>query len=204
MLTDPYGYITWNGDTLPEGAVERTPGAVFLDAHIYLMNGFSAINVFGRYYAGGDIQNEVDDMVAGLRFLAQAPRVMRDRIAVTGGSWGGFESLYASAHAPDGAVPRVGVALYPPSDFQEFMHYLTVDIPAMDNEEKRNQYISFFAPFVERINAGTKGDQYINFFAPFVERINTGTKGITHAGRARTSSRSSARRTWCCTTSGTR
>jgi len=158
MLTDPYGQITWNGDVLPEGADERTPEAVFLDANIYLINGFSALNVFGRYYAGGDIRNEVDDMVAGLRFLAQAPRVMRDRIAVYGGSWGGFESVYASAHAPEGAVPRVGVALYPVSDFQEFMHYLTVDIPLIENEEKRNQYINFFAPFVERINAGTGGD----------------------------------------------
>lgn len=175
MLTDPYGGITWNGDNPdPVKVYIRTPQNVFDDAFIYLLNGFSVLNVFGRFYAEGDIQNDVDDMVAGLMFLARQPGVMKDHIAVSGGSWGGFESLYASAHAPDDAVPRVGVALYPVSEFYNFHDYITSYISSVITDvTKRNQYIDFFLPYAQRIEAAADGDYSLWTHSYLLSKLRT-------------------------------
>jgi len=162
MLTDPYGHIVWNGD-LPPSSLDliRSPEDVFNDAFVYLINGFSVLNVFGRFYTEGNIQNDVDDMVAGLQYLGRHEGVMQDRIAVSGGSWGGFEALWAAARAPRSAVPRVGVALFPVSDFEDLMNYVVNDIPAtIVDPDKRFQYFNFFAPYVQRINGTAQAEGY--------------------------------------------
>lgn len=174
LLTDPYGGITWNGDVPPVGAdLLRPPRRVFDDAQIYLINGFSVINVFGRFYTGGDIQNEVDDMVAGLQFLARTPHVMKDRVAITGGSWGGFESLFAAADAPGNLIPRVGVALYPVSDVARLIEYVHTVIPTITDEAKRQQYVQFFAPYEARAYAATQGDYTHWTRASLLSRLRT-------------------------------
>ncbi len=183
MLTRPYDGIAWTGEAVdakwaargtgvypddsephnhagssPISYVLSNPDSIAAEAFYYLFHDFGVLAVFGRFYAGGDIQNDRDDMHAGLRFLAQAPGVDRSRIGIHGGSWGGFEALYAAADAPAGSRPRVGVALFPLSDFAREVDYLFNVLPArVTDPAKLGQYATFFEPYLRRIFATTGG-----------------------------------------------
>lgn len=114
LLTKPYDGIAWPNDardrrwaaqgaglhpdvdgpgagTSPESIVYSplTIEAQADEAAFYALHGISTLAVYGRFYAGGSIQNDVDDMVTGLEFLAREPGVDRSRIGIQGGSWGG-------------------------------------------------------------------------------------------------------------------
>lgn len=183
MLARPYDGISWSGeavdakwaargngihpdDSEPHHHVGSSPISYALsppefiaaEAFYYLFNDFGVLAVFGRFYAGGDIQNDRDDMHAGMRFLAQAPGVDRSRIGIHGGSWGGFEALYAAADAPAESRPRVGVALFPLSDFARQVDYLSNVVPArVTDPARRGQYATFFEPYLRRVYATTGG-----------------------------------------------
>ncbi len=65
-------------------------------------------------------------MAAGMWFAAEQPQVDRTRVGIWGGSWGGFEALFAAQQADARARPRAVAALYPPSDFADWVgHALT-------------------------------------------------------------------------------
>lgn len=98
-------------------ADRRTPDEVASEQLAHLWNDMGALVVFGRFYAGGSVRDDVADMAAGMWFAANQPEVDRARIGVWGGSWGGFEALYAAQQADPSARPRAVAALYPPSDF---------------------------------------------------------------------------------------
>jgi hypothetical protein len=145
LTTDPYGGISWSGDPVdlrwagrPDGIYEDTEQpdydgsaqvtyyATTVDSvndgeYLHLLNGFAALRVFGRFYAGGSVGDDIEDMKAGMWFLAEQPGVDRARVGVWGGSWGGFESAYASAYGDRRVAPLVTVALYPPVDFSEWL-----------------------------------------------------------------------------------
>ncbi|MCK8497660.1 alpha/beta hydrolase family protein [Myxococcus fulvus] len=183
MLTRPYDGITWTGEAVDAKWAARgngfhpddsepghhagssnivytisTPELIAGESFFYLYNGLGVLNVFGRFYAGGSIQNDRDDMHAGLRFLEQAPEVDRSRIGIQGGSWGGFEALYAAADAPEAVRPRAGVALFPLSDFARQFEYLETVIPSRVSDPwVRSQYATFFEPYRRRIVAATGG-----------------------------------------------
>ncbi|QSQ20065.1 prolyl oligopeptidase family serine peptidase [Pyxidicoccus parkwayensis] len=183
MLTRPYDGISWTGEAVdakwaargdglhPDDSephyhagssvisyVLSNPDSIAAESFYYLFNDFGVLAVFGRFYAGGDIQNDRDDMHAGMRFLAQAPGVDRSRIGVYGGSWGGFEALYAAVDAPAESRPRVGVALFPLSDFAREVDYVFNVVPTrVTDPTKRQQYATFFEPYLRRIIA-TTGD----------------------------------------------
>ncbi len=183
MLTRPYDGISWTGEAVdakwaargtglhpdddephhhagssPIGYSLSTPEQIAAESSYYLINEFGVLAVFGRFYAGGDIQNDRDDMHAGMRFLAQAPGVDRSRIGVFGGSWGGFEALYTAADAPAEVRPKVGVALYPLSDFARQFDYLFSVLPSrVTNPAVLGQYSAFFEPYLRRIIATTGG-----------------------------------------------
>ncbi|MBN1533251.1 MAG: prolyl oligopeptidase family serine peptidase [Spirochaetes bacterium] len=156
MVTMPYEGVTWDGDTPPASDIHDMQ-YYFQTAQFYLFHDFGVLEVFGRFYTGGSIGNEVEDMVMGLQFLENASGVDRGRIGIHGASWGGFEALYAAANAPAGAVPKAGVAFYPPSDFQSQMGYIENGIPTIADEAMRAYYSGFFVPHTERIRA-TVGD----------------------------------------------
>ena len=123
-------------------------------AYPFLLNGFGVLHLFCRFYTGGNLENDVNDVVAGLRFLAGEPRVDPDRIGIHGGSWGGFEALYGAAAAPPGSAPAAGVALYPPSNFPGMVDYINDGIPAgVANPDIRAWYGVFFQPYLDRIFA---------------------------------------------------
>ncbi|RKH40594.1 hypothetical protein D7X96_09405 [Corallococcus interemptor] len=184
MLTKPYDGIAWTGEAVdakwaargagihpddsephhgpgssPIAFTPTTPEIIAGEAFIYLFHDFGVLAVFGRFYAGGDLQNDRDDMNAGMRFLAQAPNVDTKRIGVFGGSWGGYEALYAAADAPSTVVPAVGVALAPLSDFAAEVDYVSRVVPSrVSNPDLRTRYQQFFEPYFRRIHATTGGD----------------------------------------------
>ncbi|RKG59854.1 hypothetical protein D7X30_12540 [Corallococcus sp. AB011P] len=184
VLTKPYDGIAWTGEAVdakwaargagihpddsephygpgssPIAFTPTTPEIIAGEAFIHLLHDFGVLAVFGRFYAGGDLQNDRDDMNAGMRFLAQAPNVDTRRIGIFGGSWGGYEALYAAADAPSTVVPAVGVALCPLSDFAAEVDYVSRWVPArVSDPAMRSRYQQFFEPYFRRIYATTGGD----------------------------------------------
>lgn len=159
LLTDPYGIISWDGFPHKETVKYITPEEVFMPASVYLFNGFSVLTVFGRFYADNTIQDNVDYIHTGLNYLATRTEVALDSIGIYGKSWGGFQALFGSANAPDRARPAYGVALYPPSDFEEVINYVRdVQLPMIETEELYNYYIDFFAPYAAKVFAAANGD----------------------------------------------
>jgi dipeptidyl-peptidase 4 len=61
-------------------------------------------------------QNELEDQLAGLEALKKLPYVDGERVGIWGWSYGGFMTLYALTHAPNGAY-RCGAAVAPVSDW---------------------------------------------------------------------------------------
>ncbi|MFB1482595.1 alpha/beta hydrolase family protein [Corallococcus sp. RDP092CA] len=184
VLTRPYDGIAWTGEAVdakwaargagihpddsephfgpgssPIAFTPTTPELIAGEAFVYLFHDFGVLAVFGRFYAGGDLQNDRDDMNAGMRFLAQARNVDTQRIGIFGGSWGGYEALYAAADAPATVVPAVGVALSPLSDFAAEVDYVSRQVPArVSDPAMRSRYQQFFEPYFRRIYATTGGD----------------------------------------------
>lgn len=144
LSTDPYGGLDWTGEEVDLRWAGRAAGiypdvdgpnytgdheVVYYPTSVqaaadqefaHLINDFAVARVHARFYAGGSIADEIEDVKAGMWFLAEQPDVDRARIGVYGGSWGGFEALYASAFGDRRAAPVVTVALYPPVDFSSW------------------------------------------------------------------------------------
>ena len=138
--------------------VVTTPQREAEDAFIWRAHNMSVLAVYGRFYAGGSIQNDVDDMVAGLEFLAREPGVDTSRIGIFGGSWGGFEAVYGAAYAPANATPKIGVALYPLTDFASEVDFVTREMPTRYMQPASlTANEAFFGPYLRRIVATTGG-----------------------------------------------
>lgn len=60
---------------------------------------------------------ELEDQLTGVAFLKSLPWVDGDRIGLWGWSYGGFMTLYALTHAPEGTF-RAGVAVAPVTDWR--------------------------------------------------------------------------------------
>lgn len=152
VMTMPYAGIDWTGDALDtRWAGYLTTAGLHLDvdgpdfdgttlvyyeptsiagafdgSRIHRLNDFSVLLVYGRFYAGGDVRDDIADMAAGMWFVAEQANVDRTRIGTFGGSWGGFEALYAAVHADARAPASVVAAMYPPSDlFTWYQHAIT-------------------------------------------------------------------------------
>lgn len=152
VMTMPYAGIDWTGDALDtrwagylstaglhldvdgpdfDGTTlvyyePITIAGAFDASRIHRLNDCSVLLVYGRFYAGGDVRDDIADMAAGMWFLAEQPNVDAARIGTFGGSWGGFEALYAAAQADPRAPVSTVVAMYPPSDlFTWYQHAIT-------------------------------------------------------------------------------
>jgi hypothetical protein len=149
LSTDPYGGIDWSGEAVderwflqPSGVYEDVDGPDYDGSaqiayyptptttaddqeFIHLLNDLSVLRVHGRFYAGGSVADDIEDMKAGMWFLAEQPATLVDRarVGVYGGSWGGFESLYASAYGDRRVAPVVTVALFPLHDFASWVTF---------------------------------------------------------------------------------
>ncbi len=119
---------------------------------------------YGRFYAGGDIENDRDDMVAAMKFLEATSLVDKQHIGVMGTSWGGFEALYAGAFAPASVKPAAIVAISPLSDFSDEHAFVTVEvINRYATDTAKNLARSFFEPYLRRIDHTTRGTHYEGF-----------------------------------------
>lgn len=182
LLTKPYDGIAWPDDALDrrwasQGAglfpdvdgpdAGRAPPSIVYtpisvqaqseEAGLFRLHGVSTLAVYGRFYAGGSIEDDVGDMVTGLEFLAQEAGVDRGRIGIQGGSWGGFLALYGAAYAPAAATPRIGAALYPLSDFAQQWRFVTSTLPSRLSPDAGATSATFFEPYLRRIAATTGG-----------------------------------------------
>jgi hypothetical protein len=128
-----------------------SPAAFAEAATVHVANGAGVLGVFGRFYAGGSWYSYVRAMVAGLRFLQSQSTVDPTRVAISGGSFGGFLSFYAAAFAPEGIAPRAVVSFFPPVDLREQVRFSQVIAPAMARTpERRAMFATFIAPYLRR------------------------------------------------------
>ncbi len=161
LSTMPYDVIDWTGEAVDTNQAQYSTPITLQELHEnsipHILHGLGHLAVFGRFYTEGSIQNDVDDMVTGLKYLGQHPRVNTSRIGIFGASWGGFEALYVAAYAPPEAVPAVGAALFPVSDFSHLVMTLSDRVENLENQEKSQEYQDFFAPHLLRIFKTTGG-----------------------------------------------
>jgi hypothetical protein len=174
VVTMPYAGIDWTGEALDlrwagypltagqhldvdgpgfdgTGMIvyDPTPLAAVIDqSRLHRLNDCATLLIYGRFYAGGDVRDDVADMAAGMAFLAEQPAIDRARVGVFGGSWGGFEALYAAAHADPRLPAMVVSAMYPPTDFAGMYAHATTRTGAAR---------AFMTPYVRRIVAATGG-----------------------------------------------
>lgn len=136
-------------DGVAQIVYEPTPRARVIDeSRIHRLNDCHTLLVYGRFYAGGDVRDDIADMAAGMWFAAEQADVDRARVGVFGGSWGGFEALYAAARADPRLPATVVSAMYPPTDLEAwYLHATTRTGAARD----------FLAPYTRRVTAATGG-----------------------------------------------
>jgi hypothetical protein len=159
VATQPYTGVDWSDDpvdarwaakVLPEGIhlepdddgprpvagrtaiyERRSLDSLNAQASLHALNGLSTLLVFGRFYAGGSVRDEIADMAAGTYFLAEQGTIDLARVGFFGGSWGGFEALYAAANADLRIKPAAVAAAYPIVDFATWLsHVATREEPA--------------------------------------------------------------------------
>lgn len=180
LLSDPYGGIDWTGEALDTQAREEaaTDGFVMLpDVHgpphpagiplyvpydyaaladagggalAYLLNGIGVLMLYQRTYAGGDLQDDIDDTLSGLLYLRQNPQVDRRLIGAWGSSYGGSLLLYAMAQAADAQRPGFAAILTPIVDFEQFVTY--ADWLAAVHQDA-GQAVLRLQPFAVRVRA---------------------------------------------------
>jgi len=122
---------------------------------MYLFNNYSVLVVYGRFYAGGDVENDIEDMVAGLRYLGTQSEIDQNQVGIIGGSWGGFEVLYAALNAPVDVRPTVAVPIFPVSDFAGLINFINLELPGLVSVPILTQYTQFYDPFLRRFYAST-------------------------------------------------
>jgi len=133
------------------GYEKYTPEKVGNNSEIYLRNDFGVLTVFGRFYAGGSVWNDVQDSVAGLQFLSTQSNVDTAHIGMIGTSWGGFETVYGAAYAPASVTPLVAAAVAPVLDFEAWVNFVTNELPFVTNPAIQPQYANFFDAYLRRL-----------------------------------------------------
>lgn len=133
-----------------------SPEQIIDQSNLYLINGIAALHIFGRFYAGGSIEDDRQDMQLGMRYLAQRQDADGGHVGVFGGSWGGYEAVYAINDAPASVRPLLGVVLFPLTDFVLEWRF-TERLEALMDVDQRASYRQFFEPYRRRIVATTKG-----------------------------------------------
>ena len=189
VSTMPYDLIDWTGEQIDEYIADNYPDFV-LDPETLtkgvagiLKNGVGTLFTFGRFYTGESLQNDIDDTVAGLEFLAKLDYIDKSKIAINGISWGGMQALHAAARAPEELKIVSVVAFAPPSDLGELDYYANQTIPQIVTDDSlKEKYANFYKNYIDRIKLTTGGHVWEDerAFYPFsneylAENINTET-----------------------------
>ncbi len=133
-------------DTTTYGA--QTVQAAAEDGGIWLINGAAVIEVYGRFYAGGDLLDDARDASMAYAFAASRGSELRlDRIGSYGASWGGMMALFGAALS-EGSHPIAVSAVAPPSDFVDLYQHTHVEMP--EHFSNPAQVEAFFSPYWRR------------------------------------------------------
>jgi hypothetical protein len=142
VITAPYLKIDWSGEKIDSFHLDAVSISKNTEsANLFLINNFSVLIVFARFYEKGDINDDVNDIIAGLLFLENKT----EKIGIWGSSWGGFEALYASINSP--VKPLVGTISYPPSDMELWLNWTYL---------MQKEY--FWKPYQKKIIDGSGGN----------------------------------------------
>lgn len=150
IQTQPYAGIDWTGEevdarwaALGDGAHPdidapdpdagdtiayqwQDPAQAVGSNLVWAFNGFAVIHAYGRFYAGGDLADDVLDAVAPYAFARTRPGELDlERIGALGTSWGGMMALFGASQAPADAAPRMVVPISAPSDFADLWTWST-------------------------------------------------------------------------------
>lgn len=141
----------YDGDDLVGYTIKSVQDAVN-EAVLPLLNGFAVAHVYGRFYAGGSLEDDILDASAGYHFaLDRADEIDVDRVGSFGGSWGALMALFGASRAPEGVTVRAVAVSSPPSDFQALDVWATEDGPAVWRDPA--QLEAFYSPYLRRIHA---------------------------------------------------
>lgn len=149
------GFVSGQSKTI--NYILKTPEVNASQVAYYLLNNFNALILNGRFYAGGDLENEKAEVKAALNFLKNSNLVKSTSVGILGMSWGGFEALHGAVFGKDILSPKVGVAISPLSDFADQLKYIKSDIPFLVvNSSVEQSYLDFFDAYLRRIFSSTK------------------------------------------------
>ncbi|RYE85899.1 MAG: hypothetical protein EOO75_16420 [Myxococcales bacterium] len=180
VMEQPYDGIDWTGEAVDQKWAARgdglhpdddapgydgddltayhlaTPEEAAGQATPHLFNGNAVVLAYGRFYAGGSLEDDIVDATSAYHFaLARPGELDASRVAVFGGSWGGMMSLFGASRVPAGVTLRAVVALSPPSDFVDLWDWVTVTGPAVYPDQA--SFAAFYSPYQRRILAATGG-----------------------------------------------
>ncbi len=136
------------------------------DAVLPLLNGFAVAHVYGRFYAGGSLEDDILDASAGYHFaLDREGEVDVDRLGSFGGSWGAMMAIFGASRAPEGVTVRAVAASSPPSDFEGLDRWAMEQGPAVWRDPA--QLEAFYSPYLRRIHAALEGSPMEGAFARY-------------------------------------
>lgn len=173
VVNQPYAGIDWTGEEVDARWAARGAGvhpdddapaydgddvisyapqtvqAAAEECGVWLVNGLACVHAYGRFYAGGDLEDDALDASAGYHFAAsRAGEIDLARVGGYGGSWGGMMALFGAARAPVEARPIAVAALFPPSDFVDLHAWTEEDLPAASSNDA--QIEAFFSTYWRR------------------------------------------------------
>lgn len=180
VLNQPYDGIDWTGEEVdlrwaalgdglhPDVDGPGDPGddviayanetveTAATDSAIYLLNEISVVHVYGRFYAGGSLEDDIVDASAAFHFaLSRAGEINVSRVGSFGGSWGGMMALFGATRAPADVNVRSVIPVSPPSDFVDLWDWISVRGPAV--YPSPDDFAAFASPYRRRILAATGG-----------------------------------------------
>ncbi|AKT42374.1 alpha/beta hydrolase family protein [Chondromyces crocatus] len=180
VMNQPYAGIDWTGEEVdarwaalgnglhPDAdapdydgddviAYEAQPVEVAArSSALHLLNGFAVVHAYGRFYAGGSLEDDILDASAPYHFaLSRKDDVDVRRMASFGGSWGGMMALFGASRAPAGVTILSVTPLSPPSDFADVWTWARVRGPAEYPEPARIE--AFYSTYLRRVLAATGG-----------------------------------------------
>jgi len=183
IIANPYMGIDWTGEAVDARWRSRSSGskypddeepsynsitssdivyesiaanAVANDGYISLAkhNNLNVLVVFGRFYAGGSIWNDAQDMRAGLQYISTRTDIDKNKVGLFGISWGAFQAIYATAYRPTELVPAATLAVAPATSMEDLVSHAT----SIEDITQDIDYAKFYDPYLRRIAASTGGD----------------------------------------------
>ena len=174
IQTEPYAGIDWTGEEIDakwagmgngghpdvdapnydgEDMIAyqlQDPAEAIGSNNVWAFNGFAAIHAYGRFYAGGTLEDDVLDSVAPYAFARTRPDELDlERMGAFGSSWGGMMALFGASNAPADATPRTVVPISAPSGVDELWTWSTDTFPAASNNP--GMVTGFYSPYWRRM-----------------------------------------------------